>query len=97
MLHEATGVALAEEDLLRLEERTDGWAAAVQLVGLSLRGHEDAASVVDAFTGDNRHIADYLRDEVLARLRDRLRGLHPCHGVPRPADGATLRGRRGRR
>ena len=24
-------------------------------------------------------------------------GLHPCHGVPRPADGATLRGRRGRR
>ena len=68
MLHEATGVALAEEDL-QLEERTDGWAAAVQLVGLSLRGHEDAASVVDAFTGDNRHIADYLRDEVLARLR----------------------------
>ena len=73
VLHEVTGLVLSEEDLRRLEDRTDGWAAAVQLVGLSLRGHEDPASVVDAFTGDNRHIADYLRDEVLARLPERLR------------------------
>ena len=73
VLHEVTGLALSEEELRRLEDRTDGWAAAVQLVGLSLRGHEDPASVVDAFAGDNRHIADYLRDEVLARLPERLR------------------------
>ena len=36
VLHEVTGLALSEEELRRLEDRTDGWAAAVQLVGLSL-------------------------------------------------------------
>jgi LuxR family maltose regulon positive regulatory protein len=73
VLQEVTGLALSQTELRRLADRTDGWAAAVQLVGLSLRDHDDPAGVVDAFAGDNRHVADYLRDEVLARLPERLR------------------------
>jgi LuxR family maltose regulon positive regulatory protein len=73
LLREATGLQLDSDDLQRLAQRTDGWAAAVQLVGLSLHNHDDPGAVVDAFSGDNRHVADYLRDEVLTRLPDRLR------------------------
>lgn len=69
-----TGVTLRPDDVRRVVERTEGWAAAVQLVGLSLRGHADPSEVVDAFSADNRHVADYLRDEVIARLPQRLRG-----------------------
>ena len=68
-----TGVTLPQDHLRQVVERTDGWPAAVQLVGLSLRGEDDPSGIVDAFSGDHRHVADYLRDEVIARLPDRLR------------------------
>ena len=68
-----TGVELPPAGLRQLVERTEGWAAAVQLVGLSLRGHDDPLAVVEAFSGDNRHVADYLRDEVIAGLPSDLR------------------------
>jgi LuxR family maltose regulon positive regulatory protein len=62
------GIVLPEGQLARLTERTDGWAAAVQLVGISARDLDDPATVVDAFSGDNRHVFDYFRDEVLDQL-----------------------------
>lgn len=67
------GVELPPMRLPQLVERTEGWAAAVQLIGLSLRGHDDPLEVVDTFSGDNRHLADYLRDEVIAGLPSDLR------------------------
>ena len=45
--------------------RTEGWAAGLQLAGLSLRGHADAAGFVAAFSGSHRFVLDYLGDEVL--------------------------------
>ena len=62
------GLALTAADVAALAERTEGWAAALQLAGLSLQGHADPGAVVARFAGDDRFIVDYLADEVLARL-----------------------------
>ena len=45
--------------------RTEGWAAGLQLAGLSLRGRADAAGFAAAFGGSHRFVLDYLADEVL--------------------------------
>ena len=50
-----------------LAARTEGWAAGLQLAGLSLRGHNDVDGFVAAFTGSHRYILDYLAEEVLER------------------------------
>jgi LuxR family maltose regulon positive regulatory protein len=50
-----------------LAARTEGWAAGLQLAGLSLRGHNDVDGFVAAFTCSHRHILDYLAEEVLER------------------------------
>lgn len=50
-----------------LAARTEGWAAGLQLVGLSLRGHHDVDGFVAAFTGSHRYVLDYLAEEVLER------------------------------
>ncbi|HST64341.1 MAG TPA: LuxR C-terminal-related transcriptional regulator [Mycobacteriales bacterium] len=62
------GLALAAGDVATLSERTEGWAAALQLVGLSLQGSADAGAAVARFAGADRFVVDYLADEVLARL-----------------------------
>ena len=62
------GLALSAADVAALAERTEGWAAALQLAGLSLQGRADPGTVVARFAGDDRFIVDYLADEVLARL-----------------------------
>jgi LuxR family maltose regulon positive regulatory protein len=56
---------LTEKDVALLEERTEGWAAGLQLAGLSLRGHPDPSAFVEALSGSQRHIMSYLMEEVL--------------------------------
>jgi LuxR family transcriptional regulator, maltose regulon positive regulatory protein len=67
LLNGSMGLQLAGEDVARLAERTEGWAAGLYLAGLSLRGREDVGAFIAAFQGDNRHVADYLGAEVLER------------------------------
>ena len=56
-----------------LAARTEGWAAGLALAALSLRGHENAAAFVAAFTGSHRYVLDYLAEEVLDRQDGQLR------------------------
>ena len=58
-----------------LVERTEGWAAALRLVAISLQNSSDPAMVVRDFAGDDRSVADYVVDEVLSKLDDRERHL----------------------
>lgn len=46
-------------------ERTEGWAAGIQLTGLSLRFRSDADQLVEAFAESDRLVIDYLGEEVL--------------------------------
>ena len=57
-----------------LAERTEGWAAGLQLAALSLRSQPDIARFVAAFTGSHRYVLDYLTEEVLEQQRPELRG-----------------------
>ena len=73
LLNGSMGLALAAEDVARLAERTEGWAAGLVLAGLSLRGRPDPSGFIAAFHGDDRHVADYLVAEVLDRQPEELR------------------------
>jgi ATP/maltotriose-dependent transcriptional regulator MalT len=66
LLGETAGPNLPATAAEALVARTEGWAAGLQLAGLSLRGHADAAGFVAAFSGSHRFVLDYLGDEVLA-------------------------------
>jgi LuxR family maltose regulon positive regulatory protein len=73
LLNGAMGLDLAPGDVARLTERTEGWAAGLYLAGLSLRGRGDVGAFITAFSGDHRHVADYLAADVLARQPEHVR------------------------
>jgi LuxR family maltose regulon positive regulatory protein len=72
-LNGSMGLDLTPDDLHRLEARTEGWVAALQLAALSLQGRDDAAGFVAGFSGDDRFVLDYLIGEVLGRQPDDVR------------------------
>jgi LuxR family maltose regulon positive regulatory protein len=58
---------LPSADVMALAERTEGWVAGLQMAAVSMQGREDSAQFIQAFTGSNRYILDYLGEEVLER------------------------------
>ena len=67
------GPALDDAMVVALAARTEGWAAGLQLAALSLRGQDDVAGFVGAFTGSHRYVLDYLAEEVLERQSQQVR------------------------
>jgi LuxR family maltose regulon positive regulatory protein len=72
-LNRVMGLGLSVEDIATLSSRTEGWIAALhlaalQIAALSTRGDtqgDDAGALIQAFTGSDRYILDYLMEEVL--------------------------------
>ncbi|WP_344066880.1 LuxR C-terminal-related transcriptional regulator [Microbacterium pumilum] len=64
-LTRAMDVPLTPQQISTLDDRTEGWIAALQLAALSMRGRDDIADFVAGFAGDDRYIVDYLVEEVL--------------------------------
>ena len=73
LLREAVRSDLPDAAVGVLTARTEGWAAGLQLAGLSLRGQADVAGFVAAFGGSHRYVLDYLTEEVLDRQPEQLR------------------------
>lgn len=70
------GLELSTQDVDKLEERTEGWAAGMQLAAIALEEYsneEERRDFIDAFTGSNRMIVDYLISEVLQRQSETTR------------------------
>ena len=67
------GAPLPETVAATLAARTEGWAAGLQLAGLSLRGRSDVDGFVAAFTGSHRYVLDYLAEEVLEHQSEQVR------------------------
>lgn len=65
LLHEIAKQPLGQKEVEQLTERTEGWAAGLQLAGIALENHPDSAAFVASFSGSNRFILDYLLEEVL--------------------------------
>jgi LuxR family maltose regulon positive regulatory protein len=61
------GLTLSAADVAALEQVTEGWIAALQLAALSMRDREDISGFVETFSGSNRHVLDFLAEEVLER------------------------------
>lgn len=72
-LNDVMHLDLSAADAARLEQKTEGWIAALQLAVLSLEGRHDRTAFIRDFEGSGRFIVDYLVEEVLARLPDDLR------------------------
>ncbi len=62
-----SGIALSNEALRTLQQRTEGWAAGLRLAVLSLSVDSDPEAFVAQFSGSNRVVADYLIAEMLER------------------------------
>src|SRR5271166_2050163 len=98
----ALGLELAPAELEQLLSRTEGWAAGLQLAGLSLRGREHPGSLIATLAGDDRQITEYLGVEVLDSLPEELLSflmrtsvlerLHPslCNAITGSGDARAL-------
>lgn len=65
--------SLNTEQLFRLHQKTEGWAAALWLASIALDRATDHSDFVDRFSGSSRAVADYLAEEVLARQPTHIR------------------------
>ncbi|MEV6494363.1 hypothetical protein AB0M20_37945, partial [Actinoplanes sp. NPDC051633] len=72
-LAEVMPLPLTAQDVCALEERTEGWIAALQLAALSMQGRDDITGFIAGFAGDDRYVVDYLGEEVLQRQPDHVR------------------------
>jgi LuxR family maltose regulon positive regulatory protein len=72
-LNDMMGLGLTAKDITALEDRTEGWIAALQLAALSMQGREDVTSFIAGFAGNDRYVFDYLVEEVLERQSDDVR------------------------
>lgn len=66
-LNAGMGLTLSLEEVEALNAKAEGWAAGLQMAGLSLQGRSDATQFIRSFSGSNRYILDYLVEEVLKR------------------------------
>lgn len=63
--------ALSDDEVGQLTQRTEGWVAGLQLAALALQkraDRADRAAFLQAFTGGQRYLLDYVQEDILARL-----------------------------
>ncbi|MET0932674.1 MAG: LuxR C-terminal-related transcriptional regulator, partial [Mycetocola sp.] len=68
LLEQISGRRLETSQVRTLRDRTEGWAAGLQLAALRLRRESNAESFIAEFNGSDRLVADYLGEEVIAGL-----------------------------
>jgi LuxR family transcriptional regulator, maltose regulon positive regulatory protein len=67
LLFKGAGLDIAEEGVLALLERMEGWPTGLYLAALVLQTDGEALS---SFDGSDRFVRDYFREECLSRLED---------------------------
>jgi LuxR family transcriptional regulator, maltose regulon positive regulatory protein len=63
---------LSSSNISILESRTEGWIAGLHLAAISMQGRENVQSFINTFAGDDRHIVDYLVEEVLSLQSEQI-------------------------
>lgn len=72
LLVDTMGLPLSGNDVDMLDERTEGWAASLQLAALSLQGRSGSRAVIDSLAASDRYVIDFLVDEVIENLPQRV-------------------------
>jgi len=70
---EAANLHLSPRDVRRLTRRTEGWLAGLTLATIVLQEQTDRPGFVHRFSGDSRHVFDYLERDVFEAVRPDLR------------------------
>ncbi len=60
------GLPLTEDEIIRLNNKIEGWIVGLQMAALSMRDNVNLSGFIESFSGTNRYILDYLLEEVLA-------------------------------
>lgn len=66
-------LSLSDEVLVALDERTEGWAAGLQLAGLALQNQADPQRFIETFRGSHRYVLDFLAEEVIRQQDKEIR------------------------
>lgn len=61
------GLSIDGDSIAALQEKTEGWIAGLKMAALSLQGRSDVTEFVQAFTGADRFVLEYLLEEVVGR------------------------------
>jgi len=72
-LNHVMDLNLSADNIAILEASTEGWVAGLQLAALSMQGRDDIPGFIKAFSGDDRHVVDYLVEEVLNSQSEEVR------------------------
>jgi LuxR family transcriptional regulator, maltose regulon positive regulatory protein len=80
-LNDVMGLHIDIESVLALEERTEGWVAGLQMAALSMRNPKDVRGFIEGFSGTNRHILDYLMEEILAGQSPEIQRFLLCTSI----------------
>jgi LuxR family maltose regulon positive regulatory protein len=71
LLNRSMRLGLGRREVEVLHERTEGWPAGIYLAYLSLRRTSDRKAFVATFGASNRHVDDYLTEQVLPAFEPR--------------------------
>ncbi len=67
-LNNIMGIRLNTEDVKKLDKRTEGWIAGIQMAAISLRHSKNPSAFIKTFSGSHQYIMDYLMEEVFNSL-----------------------------
>jgi len=67
-LRQSMQLSLTMEQVEALQNRTEGWAAGLQMAGLSLRNQPDPTAFIERYNSQDRYLLDYFTDEILSNL-----------------------------
>jgi LuxR family transcriptional regulator, maltose regulon positive regulatory protein len=67
-----THIPLSAETLAILASRTEGWITGLELVALSLQKCADLLAFIDAFSGNDSYVLDYLANEVFQQQSEEI-------------------------
>ncbi len=70
---ETTDLSLTEKQVTELFQQTEGWVSGFQLAAISLKRSGNMAETIRQFNGKQRHISDYMLEEVFVHLSESLR------------------------
>ncbi|MFE3227132.1 protein kinase [Nocardia sp. NPDC059228] len=84
---DASGLTLGAAEVERLRESTEGWAAALQLASMSLRGRDDPGAYIDQISGRHYAIGEYLMENVVDTLEPELLEFVTRTSVPTRING----------
>ncbi|MEN0134513.1 MAG: protein kinase [Rhodococcus sp. (in: high G+C Gram-positive bacteria)] len=97
LLTQHSGLDLTDTEIAALEQTTDGWAAALQLVSLTLRKRPDPRELIEHLSGRHREIGEYLAENVLDGLDATTLDFVLATAVPERISGALADALTGRR